>query len=483
MSSSLRPLRIRLIISAAPVREPAQHCVHPAMYLIYSLLFSLGVLITAPYYLWRLRGNIISGAGWKERFGQLPSNFAQSRLEAIPGPVWVHAVSVGETLAVAPLIAELEKRYPERKIFLSHVTPAGRKAGEGRLPNVAGRFYLPLDWKWSVSRAFKRVRPELLLVVETELWPNFLRAAHESGTRVALVNARLSERSFRGYRLAGPFMRRVLACVDWIGAQSAEDAERFRLLGAGPDRVNVTGNVKFDIKVPQPGEAVRLVTEAIGGGDRGPVLVAASTMPGEEALLLPAWEEIRRRNPRASLVLAPRHPARFDQVAQLLRSAGKTFVRRSSLAVPKGIAQTPTVADEILLLDTIGELAGVLSLADVVFVGGSLVKTGGHNLLEPAYWSKAILFGPHMENFRDTSALFLNAGAAVRVQSAAELAEAVLNLFENPSRRRRLGLAAKEVLERESGATDRILAKLHDWLIVKDEKRAAHPAVQGSATR
>lgn len=197
-------------------------------------------------------------------------------------------------------------------------------------------------------------------------------------------------------------------------------------------------------------------------------------------MLLPAWQEIRRRHPQALLILAPRHPARFDQVAQVLESADKTFVRRTMLAGPDGKTQARLVAEEILLLDTIGELAGVFSLADAVFVGGSLVATGGHNLLEPAYWSKPILFGPHMENFRDTSALFLNAGAAVRVQNAAELSEVALDLFKNQSRRRRLGNAAKEVLERESGATDRILEKLREWL---DKKVAARSAVRESQTQ
>lgn len=449
------------------------------MYLIYSLLFSLGVLITAPYYLWRLRGNILSGAGWRERLGFLPLQFQREPKEAGKGALWIHAVSVGETLAVAPLVEELQRRYPERKIFLSHVTPAGRKASEGRLPGVEGRFYLPLDWRWSARRAFARIHPALLLIVETELWPNLLRAAQDSGTRVALVNARLSDRSFRGYRLARPFIERVLASADWIGAQSAEDAERFRLIGARPDRVFVTGNVKFDGQPPKSGEAVHLIEDAIRSCGRGPVLVAASTMSGEEALILPAWQEIRRRHPRALLILAPRHPARFDQVAQLLTGKGRALVRRTALASTGQERAAQLASSEILLLDTIGELAGVFSLADVVFVGGSLVATGGHNLLEPAWWSKPILLGPHMENFRDVSALFLNAGAAVRVRNTSELAGVALDLLENESRRRRLGDAAKEVLERESGATERILKRLSVWL----DAQEADAAVPGSSKR
>ncbi len=226
------------------------------MYFLYSLLFTFGLILTAPYYLWRLRsrsGGMKGGAGWRERLGLLsfvpgdgkPAT-GNRQPETAPGSIWVHAVSVGETLAVVPLVKELQRLYPDRKIFLSHVTPAGRQASESKLPGVAGRFYLPLDWRWAADNAVERVRPALLVIVETELWPNLLRSAHQSGAKVALVNARLSERSFRGYRLARPFMKRVLENIDWIGAQTASDAERFRALGAKPERVEITGNVKFD---------------------------------------------------------------------------------------------------------------------------------------------------------------------------------------------------------------------------------------------
>jgi 3-deoxy-D-manno-octulosonic-acid transferase len=450
------------------------------MYLIYSLLFSLGVLLTAPYYLWRLRGKIVAGAGWRERFGFLPAELQQEPAHPGTGALWIHAVSVGETLAVSPLVEELQRRYPDRKIFLSHVTPAGRSASEGRLPGIEGRFFLPLDWRRSTRRVFERIHPAVLLIVETELWPNLLRAAQRSGTRVALVNARLSDRSYRGYRLARPFMQRVLDCVDWIGAQSVEDARRFRQIGAKSDRVFVTGNIKFDGKPPQSSDVVRVLDGAIQADRRGPVFVAASTMSGEETLLLPAWREIRRRHPQALMILAPRHPARFDQVAQLLAGEGLTFIRRTTLASASQEPAAKLGSSEILILDTIGELAGVFSLADIVFVGGSLVATGGHNVLEPAFWSKPILFGPHMENFRDVSELFLDADAAVRVRDTQDLARVTLELLQNDARRRQLGDSAKEVLVRESGATTRILERLGLWL---DEKVAVDATVPGSPPR
>ncbi len=455
------------------------------MFLFYSLLFSLGVLLTAPYYLWRLRGNIGSASCWRERFGFLPPAFQQPE----PRAIWVHAVSVGETLAVVGLVRALQQLYPQRKIFLSHVTPAGRKAGENRMPDLTGRLYLPLDWSWSVRRVMRRLQPAMLLIVETELWPNLLRAAHEFGSRVVLVNARISERSFPRYRLVQHFMRRVLENVDWVCAQTAADAERFRLLGARPERVRVTGNMKFDGKPPQLGELARRLETAFKDTHRGPIMVAASTMPGEETMLLRAWEEIRRRHPRALLVLAPRHPARFEAIVQLLAGEGLSFVRRTALETgDEGLAYQ-LASPEILLLDTIGELAGIFELADVVFMGGSLVPAGGHNLLEPAFWSKPILFGRHMENFRDTAELFLHARAAIQVRDTAELARDALELLEDGWLRRELGKRAKQVLEQESGATERILEHLREWLrvdmpargICSSDPKSGSAAVQRTA--
>jgi 3-deoxy-D-manno-octulosonic-acid transferase len=449
--------------------SPLDSC--PAMFLIYSLLFSLGVILTAPYYLWRLRGKIISGAGWKERFGYLPENFRQAQRSAI----WVHAVSVGETLAVAGLVRALRQRYPERKIFLSHVTPAGREAGESRLPDVAGRFFLPLDWTFAVRRALDCIRPSLLLIVETELWPNLTRAAQASGARVVLVNARLSDRSFPRYRWVRSFMRRVLENVDRVFAQSPRDAERFVSLGASPERVLAAGNLKFDASPPQTGDLAKLLIGALRIARRGPVFVAASTMPGEEQWLFPAWREIRRPAPHALMILAPRHPARFEAVAQLLGRNQLAFARRTELVMDQGRMASQLAKPEILLLDSIGELAGIFLVADVVFMGGSLVPTGGHNLLEPAFWSKPIVFGPHMENFRDMAELFLQAGAARQIHASDELARSVLELMENPERSRQLGEAARRVIDQESGATARVLEHLKEWLGAGNAAEDSYP--------
>ena len=426
------------------------------MYLIYSMLFSVGAILTAPFYWWR-KGRSQKRGYWAERFGSIP--FQEPR----PGAIWVHAVSLGETLAVAGLVEEIQRAFPQRKIYLSHVTPAGREAGEKRLPSIAGRFYLPLDWRWAARKALARLRPSLLVIVETELWPNLLRAAQEAGARVVIVNARMSKRSLRGYQLARPFMRRVLANVDEICAQTEEDAERFRQIGAPPERVRMVGNLKFDAQPPQLGEFARALKAALRHAQRGPVLVAASTMPGEEPLVLQAWDLIQARYPKALLILAPRHPARFAEVSQDLGRAQRGFVRRTAMHVEEPALSSQLASTAILLLDSIGELAGVFQLADMVFIGGSLVPTGGHNLLEPAYWSKVIVFGPHMENFRDIAKLFLDAGAAIQIRNPEELAHATW-LLENKEARERLGAAARQVLEQNSGATARTLDGLRKYL-------------------
>lgn len=437
------------------------------MYFLYSAIFTLGTLLAAPFYLRRYRGSGFLRQSLPERFGRLPASFKQP----VQSAIWVHAVSVGETLAARGLLQELQRLDPDRKIFISHVTPTGRAIGEKTLPGLAGRFYLPLDWSIAVRQALDCLRPKLLLILETELWPNLLREAHRSGAQVVLANARLSDRSFRGYRLARPFMHRVLEDVDWIFAQTEADAERFRRIGARPERVLAMGNLKFDAPPPGQSEFAIRLHHALAGLQR-PVLIAASTMPGEEELVLEAWTTIRARHPNALLILAPRHPPRFEQVARLAEGQSGAVIRRTALDAGR---LAPALAGaEILVLDTIGELAGLFSSADVVFMGGSLVPTGGHNLLEPAQAGKPVIFGPHMQNFRDAAAIFLDAGAAIQVANREALAEEVSRLFGDAERRREIGLAARRAVESGSGATARIASRLAELL--GSESAAAAPA-------
>src|SRR5215472_3919363 len=335
------------------------------MGVLYSLLVTIGAMLAAPYYLIRDRLRGVPPGYWRERLGRLPKSLVGQTHDAV---IWVHAVSVGETLAVAGLVSEIMRRFPGQPIYLSHVTPTGRAVGEARIPGVAGRFYLPLDWKWAGRRVFNALRPKLLIIAETEIWPNLLAVASERGIPVVLVNARLSERSFRGYQRFSFLFRRALAAIDAVFAQTERDADRFRQLGVPPEKLCVAGNLKFDAPPPQLGEFHRLARGVLQGAGRGPVLVAGSTMAGEEPLVLEAWQRIRERFPTAMLILAPRHPQRFGEVARLLAGRGCRFLRRTEL---DPLNPGTRFADaEIVLLDTLGELAGVFELADAAFVGG-----------------------------------------------------------------------------------------------------------------
>ena len=433
------------------------------MSFLYSLLLTLAALVAAPFYLIRYGLRELPRGYWRERLGRLPEGLGEP---AQAGAIWIHAVSVGETLAVAGLARELRRRNPSRPLYLSHVTPTGRAAGESRITDAAGRFYLPLDWKWAVRRVFERLRPSLLIVAETELWPNLIQVAREGGTRVVLVNARLSERSFRGYRRFRFFFAGVLKSLDRVFAQPERDAERFRALGVPAGKVMVAGNLKFDGRPPEPGELSRRLREALQDANRGPVLVAGSTMAGEERLLLGGWNWIRARFPQALLVLAPRHPQRLGETARLLEDAKRPFVRRSALT-PSDFDRRIASA-EVLLLDSMGELAGVYELADVAFVGGSLGPSGGHNLLAPAYWAKPVLFGPHMENFIDMAEQFVSEEAGYQVRDAEGLGRRAVELFGDPERRQAAGRRARRLLERESGATVRIAESIFEPLGIDD---------------
>ncbi len=404
-----------------------------AMFFAYSLLFTLGVLLMTPYYAWRYRKTSFLRESWRERWGFLPESFQQSRRESI----WVHAVSVGETLAIAGLVQK-------------------------------------------VRRVLNRIRPALLIIMETEIWPNLLRTSHQAGAKVVLVNARLSDRSLRGYRLFRFFMRRVFDYVDAVFAQTPADAARFLEIGAPRERVFVMGNLKFEGQPQGNCEFADFLKQSVTRAERWPVWVAASTMAGEEEQVLIAWREICAQHPRALLILAPRHPARCDEVARLLREEGLEWIRRSALA--KGIEELDRAlrSPGILLLDTLGELASLFELADLVFIGGSLVPTGGHNLLEPARWGKPVLFGPHMENFRDAAQILLQSKAAIQVRNAKELAQEMLRLLQNEGQRRALGEAARSVVERESGATERILERIAQLLnSVPSAPRLGSGSVQG----
>jgi 3-deoxy-D-manno-octulosonic-acid transferase len=420
---------------------------------LYSLALAVGMLVGLPYWIFQMARHGKYRKGFGERLGRMPR-----RLQLPPEHeqgIWIHAVSVGEVLAVAGLVEELGRRFPRHRIFISTTTDAGqalarRRFGEGNV------FYFPMDFRFAIRPYLKALRPRMVVVAETEFWPNFLPLARANGARVAVVNARISDRSWPGYRWFRGLLRRLLANVDLFLAQTEEDAARLRDLGASADRVRVTGNLKFDIPVPAPPAIVEKVRESIARAGAGPALVCGSTVDGEEPLLLKAFENVLVRHPRAVMVLAPRHPERFAAVAGLLEQMSIRFWKRSAW-------NGEPLLGGVLLLDTIGELAALYAIADIAFVGGSLVPRGGHNILEPAQHGVAIVVGHHTENFRDIVSLFQSRDA-VRVVGPAELPLVLMELLSNDAERAALGRRGAESMRSQVGATARTADALEELL-------------------
>ena len=419
-----------------------------AVYFVYNLLFAIGFLFALPFYLWKDRGSGKYRRTFRERMGALPIAVTTSDRPSI----WIHAVSVGEVLAAKALIAALRERLPRHRLFLSTTTVTGNAVARKSLSGLDGLFFAPLDFPWPVRKALRALDPALLVIMETELWPNLIREARRQGTRIAIVNGRISPRSFPRYRLSRLFWRRVLPQVDLFLMQSEPHAERVRALGAPAERVRVPGNLKYDaVADARPPERLALI---VGEAAERPLLVAGSTVEGEEAQVLRAFQSVRACTPKAALVIAPRHPERFASVPALVEEAGFRCRRRSE--TEPGAWQN----GEVLLLDTLGELAQVYPLATAVFVGGSLMPAGGHNVLEAAAAGKPVVVGPHMENFQEIADELLGEGALVQVRSAGELGDAVSVLFADEPRRAELAARARAIVLRNRGACARTVEQL-----------------------
>ncbi|MEE8873758.1 lipid IV(A) 3-deoxy-D-manno-octulosonic acid transferase [Pseudomonas helleri] len=412
---------------------------------LYTLLFHLGLPLVAIRLWLRAR----KAPAYAKRIGE---RFALNMPAMQPGGIWVHAVSVGESIAAAPMIRALLQRYPQLPITVTCMTPTGSEriqalfADEPRIQHC----YLPYDLPWAAARFMERVQPKLAVIMETELWPNHIHQCAKRGIPVALVNARLSARSAKGYARFAKLTRPMLEEMSLIAAQTETEAERFRELGARPECVQVTGSIKFDLTIdPQLLVKARALREQWQALER-PVWIAASTHEGEDAIVLAAHRQLLASYPNALLILVPRHPERFNSVFALCQSEGFDTVRRS--------AATPVSAQtQVLLGDTMGELLFLYALADSAFVGGSLVANGGHNLLEPAALSKPVLSGPHLFNFLEIAALLRDAGALEEVDDAQALAVAVRRLFELPQDARLMGQAGLNVMLANQGALQRLL--------------------------
>jgi 3-deoxy-D-manno-octulosonic-acid transferase len=435
-------------------------------YFLYSLALALGMLLSLPYWLYQILRHGKYRSGFVERLGRVPARLASDASARTGRVIWVHAVSVGEVLAVSGLVEQMRRSFPQHRVVLSTTTDTGQELARKRF-GEANVFYFPMDFAFAIRPYLQALQPELVVLAETEFWPNFLRQAHASGARIAVVNARISDRSWPRYRRFRWALRRMLVHVDLFLAQTPEDSARLQSIGAEAGRVQVTGNLKFDVNLPAPPPIVKSLRRSLAAESAGPVLVCGSTVEGEEPPLLKAFENLRVAHPRAVMILAPRHPERFDEVAILLQQLGIQSFRRSQW-------QGEALAGGVLLVDSIGELAALYALADVAFVGGSLVPRGGHNIIEPAQHGVAIVTGNHTENFRDIVALF-HSRDAVRIVGLAELPLTLMHLLANDAERRALGQRAEETMRSQMGATSRTLEALKT-LIAKDHNPLPIPA-------
>jgi len=419
------------------------------MYVLYTVFLLLSGLALLPHVLWRcLRGatyhqDLAARCG----YGIVPPTGVQ----AGRGCLWFHAASVGEVQGVRPIIASLHQCWPELPIVLSAFTPAGKRMAQRIVPEAALVFVLPLDLPWLMRRLIRRLRPCALLVQETELWPNLLRAAARQHVPVVLVNGRLSWRAFRRYRWVRPLMRRVLADVTLLLVQSPEGARRFQHLGADARRLHVAGNTNIDralLAAAQPVPPHALA--ALVTGRR--LLVAGSTHAGEETVLLSVYGRLRTQYPDLLLVLAPRHVERVATLLRQVQAQHCRAIRRSQCA---SLHPGDLAGATVIVLDTMGELASLYSLCTVAFIGGSLVPIGGHNVLEPAVFAKPLFFGPYMDHFPDLAALLQQAGGAIQVQNEAELYERLADCLGHPEAGKAMGRCALEALAAHRGALER----------------------------
>jgi 3-deoxy-D-manno-octulosonic-acid transferase len=417
-----------------------------------NVVYALLILLASPWLVYQAIRKGKYREGFAEKFlGRIPRRAgAASGTDEKRPCLWLHAVSVGEVNLLATLLAEIARRRPDWECVVSTTTMTGMALARKKYPHLTV-FYCPLDFSWAVREAIRRIRPDLLVLAELELWPNLVRAAREQGARVAIVNGRLGERSFRGYGRIRPLVAAVLRQIDAVAAQDETYAQRFRALGAWPETVHVTGSLKYDgAQTDRNNAATRRLGDLAGFAPDDVVFLAGSTQEPEEAFALSAFEQLRAAHPKLRLVLVPRHPDRFDDVARLLDQSGIAWQRRTRLET-----EGPRPEARVLLVDVVGELGAWWGTAHVAFVGGSLGNRGGQNMIEPAAYGAAVSFGPNTWNFRDIVATMLARDAAVVAADGESIAAFLRRCLEDPSYAAGLGERARSVVAEQLGATAR----------------------------
>ena len=449
------------------------------MYLVYSLLLTLGLIVLIPRFLFQaiVHGKYLPGL--RQRLGSIPH-----LPESTHPTVWLHCVSVGETQAARPFVRELRKRFPNCRFVVSTVTVTGQAVARTVFKDDATQvIYFPFDWRWCVRRSLRAIKPDVVLMLETELWPNFLRHCRKQEIPVAVINGRISKKSYRGYNSIKFFVRRILGDISLAVMQSESDADRIRSLGMAPSKVIVGGNLKFDASPPHKSDAL---TEQICTrfGLRGdvPLILAASTHGTEEQIIIDSFQMLRSRGVApVRLAIAPRHPERFAEVASVLEKSGLRWVRRSAPAQPQDVDA------EAILFDSIGELTSIYPLATIVFVGGSLVQKGGHNVLEPAVAGVPVITGAHTDNFESIVQMLDEHDAIIRLpvlqqpEITQALYDALTSLLASEERRLQLAANALELLEMNRGAAERTLGIVTPLFHVAGASTHSQPMLAGEA--
>lgn len=439
------------------------------MYILYNVLGILAFfLFVLPYYSWRL----LREKGFSDRFRQSMGFIRREEIEAVANTecIWIHGASVGEIVATSPLVKEIKKTMPRRKVLVSAFTVGGYNMARQIIPEADAIIYFPLDLSWVAESVVRRIRPGIFMPVETELWPNFLRSIRERNIPVMMVNGRISEKSVKTYRYLFSIWRDMLRTVSRFCMQSSIDADYIADLGADPQKIFVTGNTKFDQTYAEvtPEDLAAYKSELGLGAESYPVIVAGSTHPSEEEAVLTAFRELRGEYPHARLIIAPRKPARAEEIRKLSVRFGYETGSRSKLKEMNG----PRPEYPVLLIDTIGELGRIYAVGDIVFIGGSLMHHGGHNVLEPAAHAKPILVGPSMENFKDSYALLSKVGACRMVPDTAGLGRAFLEIARNDALRAKMGEASIQVIRENRGAATNTMYYLKDLLQQASVSRA-----------
>lgn len=437
------------------------------LFLLYDLIFFIITLIYLPAYLFKKKFH----QGFFLRLGFLPENLRLGR------PIWIHTVSVGEAMAAKSLIEKLKKAYPGRRLVISTVTPTGNKIAK----TIAGEndflTYLPLDFSFIVRRVIDKINPSLFVIAETEIWPNLIAYLYKKNIPVIIVNGRISDRSFKGYRRIKFLFKPVLNKIRLFSVQSKQDADRLGCLGVGDERVRITGNMKFDVikDCREPKETYRI---KLGVKAEDMLIIAGSTHPGEEEIVLGVYKDLLKDYVNLRLLIAPRHPERARVIEKIILKYRFNSVRVSQLigfsGAPKeeassqaGVSRTTGRSHDsrqIFILDTVGQLVSFYNIADIVFIGGSLIKKGGHNILEPAFLAKPIIFGPNMFNFRDISELFLNNNACILVNDKEQLKARIKDLIDNPFKMGELGRKAKKLFFENQGAAEKTVELIKNIL-------------------